>query len=149
MKNLIVTIIMLLCVTSISNAQFSLSTSVGQGIKINEDFKYEQFQSTIDVVSAFAFGRFYIGLVALIVLTDSTFAFFLGVVPSYDVWKSEEVDRSIGVEASVLFGLFGETLLGLGGNFKSDGAIFGINASRELTNNEWWIQGTVGYTILK
>lgn len=145
MKKLFTVLIMLFAVNSYS--QFSVSSSLGQGIKFNDEFDYTLYQSTISVQAGFTFDKFILNSISTSVLTDSVTSYYAGIQPGYEFWTDE--NKSMSINGLIMLGTAGNRLAGLGFGYTNDNIKIGINAMRELNLKETWIEAVIGFNIYK
>lgn len=145
MKKILTVIILLFAVNSYS--QFAVSTSLGQGIRINDELNYTLYQTAISIQAGYTFEKFTLNTVSTSVLTDSVTSYYTGLMPSVNVWNKSE--KNINISGLFLAGMNGGKLVGIGSGYQTDKITFGINAMRELKLNETWIEAVLGFNIYK
>lgn len=144
LKNFLVVIAMLISVNAFS--QFSLSGSVGYGIRINNTFEYDLFQSSVTVEPQYDFGKFKLSAVALSI-NDSTADFYTGIKPSYQVYESG--NHTFDVSVSALQGLEGKQLLGGGITYGYLNMFVSADGYNEFQSKQFIGNMSVGYYFLR
>ena len=139
------TAILFFLVSGIAYSQFSVTSAVGYGLKVNSELDYNAFQSSISVSETYKIDKFKVGSIQLGV-NDSTASFFVGVKTSYEAWKIDE-DRDIEVSAATLTGFNGELLAGVGVFYNYKDMFIGLDNYFETKNKEYWGILNVGLYI--
>lgn len=145
MKTLIIAILLFISVNCYS--QFNIATLFGQGIKINSGMDFTMYQTTVNVMPTYSFGKFSLSEINSSVITDSTTEFFIGFAPAYEVYRKE--NNSFGISAIGMLGDAGKSALGGGLNFSNQKISLGLQYLYESKLRENWVQAVLGVTIYR
>lgn len=147
MKNLILAIILFAGFSTLQ-AQFSLSSSVGFGAKINSQYDYSLYQTSITLDPQYTIDKVTIYTEGLSVISDSSTKLFTGLKVDYAFWDWKgESNKKLSANVHALLGEAGSKLLGGGINYTVGNIYVGLDASQEYLNKELWLNLSVGYFL--
>ena len=127
MKNAI--LVILLFISSISFAQFDLSSSVGFGIEINKQLDYQLFQTTVTIEPQYKIDKITLSSQSEAMQNDSNTLFFSGLKVGYQFWQQRE--KSLQVTGHALLGTEGRKKLGGGLTYVVDNISLNLDLSQE------------------
>lgn len=127
-------------------SQFSLSSSVGYGVKVNSEFEYEIFQSSIQVTPQYQIDKFNIAIVGLSI-NDSSANVYGGLKTGYSVWKKD--NKQLALSLSALQGTEGKTLLGGGLSYEVDNTFISADFYNENKFKNFIANLSFGIYILR
>ena len=127
MKNAI--LVILLFISSISFAQFDLSSSVGFGIEINKQLDYQLFQTTVTIEPQYKIDKITLSSQSEAMQNDSNTLFYTGLKAGYEFWNKE--NKSLQVTGHALIGTEGRKKLGGGLTYVVDNISLNLDLSQE------------------
>lgn len=139
--------VLFLMITLNAYSQFEVSSSLGQGIKFNNDFDYTLYQSTVSIQAGFTFEKFTLNSISTSVITDSVTSFYAGIQPAFTFWEDPAQQKKMQVSGLAMIGTEGNKLAGLGFAYSKDKLTFGINGMREFKLNETWVEFVLGFNL--
>lgn len=135
--------------TLVANAQFSLSTAIGYGMKINSHYDYSLYQTAVTLDPQYTIDKVTIYTEGLSVISDSSTKLFSGLKVDYAFWNiKSEANKKLSANVHALLGEAGTKLFGGGINYTVDNVYVGFDASQEYLNKELWLNLSVGYFLL-
>lgn len=139
-------IVMLVLLTACNiQAQFSLSTAVGYGIKSNSSMDYTLFNSSIQVNPQYDIDKINISAIALAV-NDSIADFYSGIKTGYQIW--EDGYKKLQISAAALAGFEGKLLTGGGVTYTVSNTFLNLDCYYEKKRMEFWTNLSVGIFVL-
>jgi len=146
MRKVIIAILFLISTSAF--AQFSLSTAVGFGAKINSQYDYSLYQTSITLDPQYTIDKVTIYTEGLSVISDSSTKLFTGLKVDYAFWDWKgESNKKLSANVHALIGEAGSKLFGGGINYTVGNIYVGFDASQEYLNKELWLNLSVGYFL--
>lgn len=139
--------VIFLFISSLSFAQFNLSSSVGFGIEVNSKLDYQLFQTTVAIQPQFTIDKITLSSQSEAMQNDSNTLFFTGLKAGYEFWR--EKNKSLQFTVHGLLGTEGRKKLGGGLVYTVGDVSLNLDLSQEYKAKTFIGILSVGYVLTK
>lgn len=147
MKKIFLVLVMLF-VTTMSYAQFDMTSSLGFGAEVNSKLDYTLYQASASVTLQQRFDELTIGEQTTSLFNDSVTTFLTGLVVGYDVYRFD-TNKVLSVNASSLYSSEGDMFYGGGVKFRNKNVEFSLSGYQNYDKKTFVGVGSVGWYLLR
>ena len=147
MKTLLIAILLFVSVNCYS--QFSVVTLVGQGIKLNSEFDYSIYQTSIMLTPTYQIGKVTLSEINTSFITDSTTEFAIGISPAYILYDDTFEMKKFSISGVAMFGNYNKQYYGGGFGYETENMTIGLQYLYETKLKENLIQAVLGFKVYR